>query len=199
MFTGLIQDVGVITSMSYDEKSQDTRIAIQTKLDAKHLKLGASIANDGVCLTVVGYNDGVYSVQASPETLAKTTLKDWKVGTKLNLEPSLRLGDELGGHLVFGHVDGQALITVIEKRGEYWYLEIKPPQNLMKFIAQKGSISLNGVSLTVNDVFDNYFSIMLIPHSWAHTNFHEKSVGSEINIEIDMLARYADRILNAKE
>ncbi len=198
MFTGLIQGLGEITKISYDEATKDTQITIKTNLDHKDLKLGASIANDGVCLTVVTYSDGQYMAQASPETLDKTTIKDWKIGDTINLEPSLRMGGELGGHLVFGHVDGQAEITLIEQRGEYWYLEIKPPSDLMKFIAVKGSVSLNGTSLTVNDVMDDRFSIMLIPHSWTHTNFSAKSVGDEINIEIDMLARYASRILETK-
>jgi len=193
----LIRDIGEVTKITHDEATQDTYITIKTKLDPKDLKLGASIASDGVCLTVVSFENGHYSVQASPETLDKTTVKHWHVGTKLNLEPSLRMGDELGGHLVFGHVDAQAIIDVIEQRGGYWYLKITPPSDYMKFIAEKGSVSLNGVSLTVNEVFEKSFSIMLIPHTWTHTNFHDKAVGSEINIEIDMLARYASRILGA--
>ncbi len=196
MFTGLIRDIGEIVALDKPQGG-DLRASIKTNFDPKDLSLGASIACWGVCLTVVNYKNGVFDVQASSETLSKTKLGDWTVGTKINLEPSLRMGDELGGHFVFGHVDGLAQITAIREEGDSHHMTIKPPADLHKFMAAKGSVSLDGTSLTINKVNAEDFEIMIIPHTWVHTTFSQVKTGGLLHIEVDMLARYAARLLNS--
>lgn len=196
MFTGLIQDVGEVRAV---ERAGDTRIEIATAFDMNDVELGASIACSGVCLTVTEKASGWFAVEASAETLAKTTVGDWAAGRAVNLERSLRLGDELGGHLVFGHVDGVAEITGRTPDGDSTRFRIHPPAELAKFIAPKGCVSVDGVSLTVNEVEDDEqgtaFGVNIIPHTLAHTGFGRAEPGDRVNLEIDMLARYVARLL----
>ncbi|MEI6985386.1 MAG: riboflavin synthase, partial [Rhodospirillaceae bacterium] len=163
-------------------------------LDLAALPLGASIANNGVCLTVIDRAAGWFAVQASQETLARTTLGSWTVGTPVNLERSLRLGDELGGHLVYGHVDGTAMVVAITPVGDSLCYEFEAPRGLARFIAVKGSVALDGVSLTVNEVSGCRFFINIIPHTRKCTTFGTMTPGQLVNLEVDMLARYVARL-----
>ncbi|MDE1896420.1 MAG: riboflavin synthase [Rhodospirillales bacterium] len=202
MFTGLITGVGSISAVTAIGNGQDARFTIQTPqnevwADAEK-KLGASIACSGVCLTVIEAGADWFTVEVSAETLSKTSLGEWQPGTLVNLEGSLRLGDELGGHLVSGHVDGLAIVISItpENGSTRWVFELPPA--LAPFVAAKGSIALNGVSLTVNEVEGLRFGVNIIPHTAAQTNFATLHSGSWVNVEIDMLARYLARQLSFK-
>jgi len=192
MFTGIITDVGEVRSI---EKRGDTRIEISTRYNTAEIELGASIACSGPCLTVVEKGDGWFAIEASAETLDRTTIGDWSVGSKVNTERALKLGEELGGHIVSGHVDGIALIVATKVEGDSKRFELEAPEELKSFIAEKGSVALEGVSLTVNEVSGNRFGVNIISHTQACTTFGEKSEGDRINLEIDMLARYVSRLL----
>lgn len=192
MFTGIITDIGRVRSI---RKTGDTRIEIETSYDTDEIDLGASIACSGPCLTVVEKGDGWFAIEASAETLARTTLGGWRTDSRVNLERALRLGDELGGHIVSGHVDGLAEIVGMEPEGDSMRVEIDVPRDLKSFIAEKGSVSLDGVSLTVNAVDDNRFGVNIIGHTRAQTTFGMRVVGDRMNLEIDMLARYVSRLL----
>jgi riboflavin synthase len=194
MFTGIITDIGRVRSI---RKTGDTRIEIETSYDTDEIDLGASIACSGPCLTVVEKGDGWFAIEASAETLARTTLGGWRTDSKVNLERALRLGDELGGHIVSGHVDGLAEIVGMEPEGDSMRVEIDVPRDLKSFIAEKGSVSLDGVSLTVNAVDDNRFGVNIIGHTRAQTTFGMRVVGDRMNLEIDMLARYVSRLLES--
>jgi riboflavin synthase len=194
MFTGIITDVGEIRRV---EKRGDTHIVIATHYDVGVIDIGASIACSGVCLTVMEKGsdaDRWFAVSASGETLSKTTIASWKTGDPVNLERSLRLGDELGGHIVAGHVDGVAEIVHVEADGESMRLTFEAPQALMSFIAPKGSIALDGVSLTVNEVESTRFGVNLIPHTLKVTTFGRAKKGTRANLEVDLLARYVARL-----
>lgn len=193
MFTGIVRDVGQI--LSVDEGRGDLRFVIQTALDLSKVEIGASIACDGCCLTVVSVDDNSFSVDASKETLDKTIIDEWTVCSRVNLEPSLQMGDELGGHMVSGHVDGVLTIKSIKREGDSHRIVFAMPEGFEKLIAPKGSIALNGISLTVNDVSDEEFGVNIIPHTWMHTNMSSLQSGDEMNFEIDMLARYVARIM----
>jgi riboflavin synthase len=202
MFTGLITGVGVVREVLPIGGGKDARFVIAVPDNANwrgtEIKLGASIACSGCCLTVIACGDDWFAVEVSAESLAFTTLGAWKPGSKINLEGSLKLGDELGGHLVSGHVDGLAeVVSAIPENGSTrWRFRV--PAALARFIAPKGSIAINGVSLTVNEVQDeaggSVFGINIIPHTAAHTTFSALKVGERVNIEIDMLARYVARL-----
>lgn len=192
MFTGIITDVGQVAAV---ELRGDTRFTIGTKFDMDTVDLGASIACNGVCLTVVSKVPGRFTVEASAETLSKTTLREWKVGTPVNLERSLRVGDELGGHLVYGHVDGVGEIVSIRPEGDSQRWTFRAPPGVARFIASKGSIAIDGVSLTVNEVEGTVFGVNIIPHTRTHTTFGSLEVGYHVNLEVDMLARYVARLL----
>lgn len=198
MFTGIVTDKGRIRSIN---KDGDTRVVIETAYAPKGLDVGASISCSGACLTVVARGtdkDGNwFSVDASEETLSKTSLGDWKVGATVNLERSLKLGDEIGGHIVLGHVDGVARIEEIKPEGNSLRYTFAAPDSLAKFIAPKGSITLDGVSLTVNEVEGARFGVNLIPHTQEVTTFGDAKVGQKINLEIDVLARYVARLQEA--
>ncbi len=202
MFTGLITGIGTIKAVTPLGNGQDARFTIQTPdnedwKDAEK-KLGASIACSGVCLTVIEAGADWFTVEVSAETLSKTTLGTWRYGTRINLEGSLRLGDELGGHLVSGHVDGLAAVisATLENGSTRWVFELPP--ELAPFVAAKGSIAINGVSLTVNEVDGPRFGVNIIPHTAEHTNFSVLRAGDRVNVEIDMLARYLARQLSFK-
>lgn len=195
MFTGIIQSIGKITDKQ--PKGGDLCFAISTGFDdMSQVKLGDSIAMDGVCLTVTAIDKDVVTVDVSLETVAKTTVSQWQIGSLLNLEPALRIGDALGGHLVSGHVDavGHCRERHSDARSEAFVFEIPP--HLTKYVADKGSITINGTSLTVNQITDNKIDINLVPHTLQHTNLGQLSVGDSVNIEIDTVARYVERMLH---
>jgi riboflavin synthase len=192
MFTGIITDLGQVHRL-YRGDLLDLTIA--TAFDTSSISLGASIACSGACLTVVAAEPGAFAVQASVETLACTTLGQWEVGRPVNLERSLRLGDELGGHLVLGHVDGLARIVERRDEAESVRFVFEAPEELARFVAPKGSVALDGVSLTVNEVVQNRFGVNLIPHTLSCTNFGQAQPGQQMNFEIDLIARYVARLL----
>ncbi|MDC0033790.1 riboflavin synthase [Alphaproteobacteria bacterium] len=196
MFTGIITDVGTVKKI---EPRGDVRIEIETLYPTNEIDLGASIACAGPCLTVVEIGTGWFAVEASAETMSRTTLGGWKAGTKINLERALRVGDELGGHIVSGHVDGQAHILDMRSEGDSVRFDFEAPSDLKAYIAEKGSVSLDGVSLTVNEVGDTLFGVNIISHTRAHTTFVERVVGDMVNLEIDTLARYVGRLLENVE
>ncbi|HCV49425.1 MAG TPA: riboflavin synthase [Rhodobiaceae bacterium] len=194
MFTGIISDVGTILEVT---QMGDTRYVIETSYDTQGIDIGASIACSGVCLTVIEKMETPsprFAVEASAETLNVTTAKKWAVGTKLNLERALKMGDELGGHIVSGHVDGIAEIKSIEPDGDSLRFVFAAPEELAMFIASKGSVTLDGTSLTVNEVRKNNFGVNMIPHTQAVTTWGQSKSGDLINIEIDVLARYVARL-----
>ena len=156
------------------------------------------MACSGVCLTLIDKAKGRFTVQVSSETLSKTAIGIWEVGTKVNLEPSLKLGDELGGHMVSGHVDALAVIKSVHKEGESLRMIVQIPPMFERFIAPKGSVTLDGVSLTVNETGADMFGVNLIPHTWAHTTLGQKNAGDKVNLEIDMLARYVARMFDTQ-
>lgn len=194
MFTGIITDIGTVAEMS-PKQGGGARVSIKTSWDCSAIDLGASIACSGVCLTVVDRSDNHFSVDVSEESLAVTSLKYWEEGRKVNLERALAMGDELGGHIVSGHVDGLAELIGLHKDGDSYRLKLRAPQNLAPMIAPKGSVALDGISLTVNEVDGNDFGVMIIPHTWSHTTLGERAIGDIINLEVDMLARYVARIM----
>ncbi len=194
MFTGIVTDLGRVRLI---RKGALADLTIATHFDTAAIAIGASIACSGACLTVIAVENGAFTVQASDETLARTTIGGWAEGTPVNLEQSLRLGDELGGHLVSGHIDGLARIVERRPEGESVRFAFEAPAVLMPFIAPKGSVSLDGVSLTVNEVAGNRFGVNIIPHTLACTNFNKAQPGQQMNLEIDMIARYLARLLEA--
>lgn len=195
MFTGIISDIGRVRAIKAAEKGSDTRFEIETNNDTASLELGASIACSGPCLTVVDKGAGWFAVEASAETLAHTTLGEWRVGEKINLERALKVGDELGGHIVTGHIDGVARVVSREPEGASLRFTFEPPQDLLRFMAPKGSVTLEGVSLTVNEVENSFFGINVIDHTQNATTFGDLDVGSLVNLEVDVLARYVARQL----
>ena len=204
MFTGIITDVGTIT---HREDRGDTLFRIETAYRADTIDIGASICCNGACMTAIAREQisterATFDFEASAESLSKTTMGGWKAGTEVNLERSLSLGDELGGHLVSGHVDAVAMIIRREAEGDSWRLTVKPPRELMPFFAPKGSVALNGVSLTINEVGEETFGINMIPHTQEVTAFRalanldiSETSPAPINLEIDQLARYVHRQL----
>ena len=194
MFTGIITDIGTITAL---EQAGDLRARIATGYDTSRIDMGASIASDGVCLTVVALGPGWYEVQISAETVSKTNLDTWAVGHRVNLERALRVGDELGGHIVSGHVDGVAEVVSVTDEGDSTRVRLRAPDALARFIAPKGSVALNGTSLTVNEVEGSVFGINFIPHTKAVTTWGAVKVGDRVNLEIDTLARYVARLAEA--
>jgi riboflavin synthase len=191
MFTGIVTDVGRVRAVR--DTNRDRRFEIETAFDTSTMDLGASVSHAGCCLTVVDKGPGWLAVEVSGETLSKTTLGEWAVGRRVNLERAARVGDELGGHIVSGHVDGVGEIVSIEAEGGSHRVQVRVPRPLHRYIAPKGSITVEGVSLTVNEVEDDVFGVNLIPHTWDVTTLGELAVGSPVNLEIDMLARYLAR------
>ncbi|GAB3307486.1 riboflavin synthase [Luteimonas notoginsengisoli] len=201
MFTGLIEGVGRLASRETRGGDARLRIAVGTlpwNVHAERVALGESISVNGACLTVVAFDDAHFDVDASTETLALTTLGELPVGTALNLERAMRADDRLGGHLVSGHVDGVGRVRSVadDARAQRWVFDA--PASLRKYIARKGSICVDGVSLTVNAVDDTGFEVALIPHTVAHTAFSQAGVGTAVNLEIDLVARYVERLLSAR-
>jgi riboflavin synthase len=194
VFTGIITDLGRATRVRHGALVD---LTIATSFDTATISLGASIACSGACLTVVAVEPGEFSVQASAETLACTTIGEWRQGTPVNLERALRVGDELGGHLVSGHVDGIARIVDRRTEAESVRFVFEAPAGLGRFIAPKGSVALDGVSLTVNEVSGLRFGVNIIPHTLACTNFGTAVPGQQMNLEIDLIARYVARLLGS--
>jgi riboflavin synthase len=196
MFTGIVTDVGEVLAVM--PRTVGTRFRIGTTYDPDTIAVGASIACGGPCLTVVergiAGNRGYFDVEASQETLARTTLGHWAQGTRVNLERALKVGDELGGHIVSGHVDGVATIADRRDDGDMSRFVFEAPAELARFIAEKGSVALDGTSLTVNRVEGRRFDIMVIPHTLAVTTWSERRAGDEVNLEVDTLARYVARL-----
>lgn len=191
MFTGIVTDVGRVLAI---ERPGDLRARIGTVWDTASIDIGASIACDGVCLTAVALGPGWFEVQVSAESLSKTTIGAWSPGRGVNLERALKVGDELGGHIVSGHVDGLAQVTALREEGESLRVTFRAPDALAGFIAPKGSICLNGTSLTVNEVEGATFGVNMIPHTRAVTTWGTVAVGDAVNLEIDTLARYVARL-----
>jgi riboflavin synthase len=202
MFTGIVTDIGEITALTPTAQGQLHRLRIGCRYDRATIADGASIACNGVCLTVVasGTADGRtwFDVDAAAETLGMTTAKHWNVGTRLNLERALKIGDELGGHIVAGHADGIATIVSRDDLPDMARFVLSTSRELARFIATKGSVTLDGVSLTVNSVDDIRFSVLIIPHTLEVTTLHGWRAGSEVNLEVDLMARYAARLAEMK-
>ena len=191
MFTGIVTDIGRVRDVR--ETARDRRYEIETAWDVASIDLGASISHAGCCLTVTEKGPDWFAVEVSNETLSKTTLGAWKAGDGVNLERAARLGDEMGGHVVSGHVDGLGRVVSITPEGGSHRIEVEAPAPLHRYIAAKGSITVDGVSLTVNAVQDRVFSLNIIPHTWEVTTLGRLKVGDPVNLEIDMLARYLAR------
>ena len=193
MFTGIVTDVGRVRAL---RRHGDTRIEIETEDDTGSLSLGASVSCAGCCLTIVEKESGWFAVDASAETIARTTVGDWQPGTPINLERALRAGDELGGHLVSGHVDTTTEVLKRWEEGDSLRLSFALPAHIAPLVAAKGSVTIDGVSLTVNEVSSAAFGINLIPHTRTVTTLGQLQAGDRVNVEIDMLARYVARILS---
>lgn len=200
MFTGIVTDIGTVVSLK--RLREGIGLRIETAYEPQTIDIGASIACGGVCLTVTalpepGSNDRWFEVEAWEEALRVTTISQWRVGTRVNLERALKIGDELGGHIVSGHVDGTADILARDDEGDAVRFTLEAPRELARFIAPKGSIALDGTSLTVNKVSGTRFDVLLIHHSLSVTTWGERGVGDRVNLEIDTMARYAARLAEA--
>ncbi|MDG2379782.1 MAG: riboflavin synthase [Tateyamaria sp.] len=191
MFTGIITDIGLIDDLTQEG---DLRARIKTSYETTEIDMGASIASDGVCLTVIAIGPDWYDVQISAETVSKTNISGWSISKKVNLERALRVGDELGGHIVSGHVDGVAEVVSVVDEGDSTRVQLRAPEELARFIASKGSVALNGTSLTVNEVSGAIFGVNFIPHTKEFTTWGEVAIGDAVNLEIDTLARYIARL-----
>ena len=198
MFTGIITGVGTVRRLIPLGSGHDMRLEIASPwADTASIALGASIACGGCCLTAVEVGEDWFAIDASAETLSKTRLGGWIVGTRMNLERSLKVGDELGGHLVSGHVDGLGVVQHVTAENGSWRVGFDAPRALARFIAQKGSVAIDGVSLTVNEVDGTRFGVNIIPHTWQVTTLGQLRPGQDVHIEIDMLARYVARLAEA--
>lgn len=197
MFTGIVTDVGTVSEL--EALAEGIRLRVATNYDPKTIDTGASISHGGICLTVTrlpedGSNERWYEVEAWEEALRLTTIAGWKQGTHVNLERALKIGDELGGHIVSGHVDGKAEILAVEPEGEAVRIRLRAPEHLAKFVAPKGSVALDGTSLTVNAVEGTDFDVLLIRHTLTVTTWGERQPGDFVNFEVDTMARYAARL-----
>jgi riboflavin synthase len=196
MFTGLIEDVGRVGALR--RKNGSAILTVETKLAARAMALGASVAVNGACLTVVKKLKGAFIVDVSPETLARTNLAQLQTGSLVNLEQSLRLQERLGGHLVTGHIDGVATVESIRKQGEFTIFDFRLPVRLGAFLVAKGSVAVDGISLTVNDCRRDGFSVAIIPFTLRHTNLHARSLGDKVNIETDLIGKYVHSFMSQR-
>ena len=199
MFTGIISDVGTITKAKIVQGA-DALFEVDSNYNVDSLTVGASVSHQGVCLTLIAFEatptGSRWRVQVSQESLDLTTAGTWEVGTKLNLERALRMGDELGGHMVSGHIDGIGEVVAVARENESHRVSIKVPLSLAKYVSPKGSIAIDGISLTINEVSGEVFGINVIPHTWQVTTLGQIKVGTQVNLEADQMARYVDRILS---
>jgi riboflavin synthase len=195
MFTGIVTDIGEIVTLTPGGQAGDRRFVVRTRHDMKPIAIGASIACSGCCLTVIEKGDDWFAVEVSGESLAKTHLGTWKVGSRINLELSLKVGDELGGHLVYGHVDGVGKVVAMKPEGGSVRFTFEAPADLARFVAAKGSVAIDGISLTVNEVAGNRFGVNVISHTQAVTTLGQAKIDQPVNLEVDMLARYVARLL----
>lgn len=191
MFTGIIETLGTITALEKDR--ENLHITVSSSL-TQELKIDQSVAHNGVCLTVVAIQENQYTVTAIQETLLKTNLGDWKVGDKINLERAMKLGDRLDGHIVQGHVDQVGVCKEIKEAQDSWYFTFEYDDSLSNITIEKGSITVNGTSLTVVDSKKNEFSVAIIPYTYEHTNFHTFTIGTKINLEFDVVGKYVSRL-----
>lgn len=198
MFTGIVHAIGTISASTPQQNGRRVRIDAG-RMSLAGVRLGDSIAVNGVCLTVVAFDDHGFVVDISPETLACTTLGDCGIGSRINLEPALRLGDSLGGHMVSGHVDGVGKVVELREDGDCLRCRIAVPSALSRYVARKGSVCVDGVSLTVNAVEAEVFDVQIIPHTRSETLFGDYRPGSPVNIEVDLVARYLERLIPASE
>ena len=196
MFTGLIEDVGRVVALT--RKKGSAILTVETKLAARAMALGASVAVNGACLTVVKKLKGAFTVDVSPETLARTNLAELERGNLVNLEQSMRLQERLGGHLVTGHVDGVATVESIRKQGEFTIFDFRLPVRLGAFLVAKGSVAVDGISLTVNDCRRDGFSVAIIPFTLRHTNLQARSLGDKVNIETDLIGKYVHSFMSRR-
>ncbi len=195
MFSGIVEDIGTVQALEEKDKGVLLRIGIR-KIDAGELDLGESVAVNGICLTVVSAGDGSFSVDASHETLSRTNLSGLRAGSGVNLERSLRVGDRMGGHIVTGHVDGVGVVQSITPVGESKVFSFSIPAALAKYVVEKGSVAVDGVSLTVNSVKDTEFSVNIIPYTLRETTFSEFRRGREVNVECDIIGKYVEKMLS---
>lgn len=198
MFSGIVEDVGVLQALEEKDKGVVLRVGVR-KIDAGELVLGESVAVNGVCLTVVSVEDGSFSVDASHETLSRTNLSGLRTGSGVNLERSLRVGDRMGGHIVTGHVDGVGTVQSIAPVGESRVFSFSIPAALAKYVVEKGSVAIDGVSLTVNSVRGAEFSVNIIPYTLRETTFSEFRRGREVNIECDIIGKYVEKMLSSAD
>ncbi|MGH7853706.1 MAG: riboflavin synthase [Candidatus Binatia bacterium] len=196
MFTGLIEDVGVIGALRFQKGS--AVLTVKTKLAVRSIPLGASIAVNGACLTVVKKTKAAFTVDVSPETLKRTNLDRLKVGSLVNLEQPMRLQERLGGHLVTGHVDGLGTVAAIKKEGDFTVLSLRVPVALGALLVSKGSVAVDGISLTVNDCRSGRFSVAIIPFTLRHTNLRARRVGDKVNIETDLIGKYVQSFMQQR-
>ncbi len=196
MFTGLIQDVGKIAALRVNKRS--AVLAVETSLSVRSMRLGASIAVNGACLTVMKKGKHTFTVDVSPETLNRTSLAILGIGSLVNLERPLQLQDELGGHLVTGHVDGIAVVESIETQGEFTFFTFRVPVQLGAFLVSKGSVAVDGISLTINECSRRRFSVAIIPFTLEHTNLRARRVGDKVNIETDLIGKYVQKLVKAQ-
>jgi len=197
MFTGLVQDIGTIRSVKGSAESKRIEVGVSDRFTS--VQIGASICCSGCCLSVVEKTKNSLFFDVSAETLNKTTIGSWEVMSRINLETSLCMGDEMGGHIVSGHIDTPAELLALEKEGESYRLKIAIPEGYAHYFASKGSVALDGVSLTINEVDSAHFGVNIIPHTWTHTTIGDRKVGDFFNLEVDMLARYVARMVDIKE
>jgi riboflavin synthase len=195
MFTGIVEEVGQITRVEPLPSDRSRRLTVRAALLAAEQPLGASLAVDGVCLTVTAWRAGEVELVAAPETLERTTLGALDAGARVNLERPLRVGDRLGGHMVAGHVDGVGLIGIIEQRAEAIDVRIEAPAALLRYVIEKGSVAIDGISLTVNVVDDKGFAVSLIPHTQTATTLAAKGQGATVNLEVDLIGKYVEKLV----
>jgi riboflavin synthase len=191
VFTGIISSMGTVETLIKSDAG--VRLTMHVDFDLDDVEIGASISHAGCCLTVVSKQGRSYDLDVSNETVSLTSLGQWQEGSKVNIERALKIGDELGGHIVSGHVDGLAKLVSVVQDGDSYRLKFEAPAPLHRFIAPKGSVALDGISLTVNEVEGHIFGVNIIPHTWLHTTLSKTSVGDSVNLEVDRLARYAAR------
>jgi riboflavin synthase len=196
MFTGLIEDLGEVKRI--EKRGENLSLLISSHLDPKELKSGDSIAVNGACLTIVSLTPTGFTVEVSPETVRRTNLRDLKEGEPVNLERALRLSDRLGGHLVSGHIDGTGILSRKTREGEFYHFTFSASPEIMRYVIEKGSIAVDGISLTVNQCRDKDFTVTIIPFTLNHTNLGERKVGERVNLEVDLIGKYVEKFVGLK-